>query len=98
VKTDLGVFRGGIPPFCQAGCPVHVLLRPDDIVHDDYSPLRAEIVAKRFRGADYLYTLKLASGTEVLCLVPSHHVHQVHDSIGIHLNVEHLVVFPAAER
>ena len=46
------------------------LVRPDDIVHDDESPWKAEVAAKAFRGADFVYTLKLSSGTRVLSLVP----------------------------
>jgi hypothetical protein len=42
-----------------------VLLRPDDVIHDDRSPTRAEVLHKAFRGADIMYTLRLESGTEV---------------------------------
>ena len=50
---------------CADGCDVDVLLRPDDIVHDDKSALQAEVLHKAFRGADILYTLRLNSGAEV---------------------------------
>ena len=33
---------------------VDVLLRPDDVVHDDASPLSAEVVRKVFRGGDFI--------------------------------------------
>ena len=72
-----------------------VLLRPDDIVHDDASPWQAEVAAKAFRGAEFLYTLKLASGTRVLSLVPSHHDHAIGEKIGIRLAIDHVVAFPA---
>lgn len=72
---------------------VDVLLRPDDIVYDDASPLRAVIVDKAFRGAEILYTLKLAKGGTVLSLVSSHHNHPVGKKIGIKLEVEHVVAF-----
>ena len=36
------------------------------------------------------------SGTQVLCLVPSHHQHALGDDIGIRLEADHLVVFPLA--
>lgn len=32
---------------CKAGCPVDVLLRPDDIEHDDASPMLAEVTQRR---------------------------------------------------
>ncbi len=73
-----------------------VLLRPDDIQHDDASPATAQVVHKAFRGADILYTLKLDSGTEVLSLVPSHHNHELGQKIGIQLEIDHVVAFAAS--
>ncbi len=73
-----------------------VLLRPDDIQHDDASPATAQVVHKAFRGADILYTLKLDSGTEVFSLVPSHHNHEIGQKIGIQLEIDHVVAFAAA--
>jgi iron(III) transport system ATP-binding protein len=98
VKTVFGTFSGDIPSFCETGCPVKVLLRPDDIIHDDDSSVTAEVVAKRFRGSEFLYTLRMDNDTEVLCFAPSHHDHALHTRIGIHLDIEHLVVFPDLER
>ena len=72
---------------------VDVLLRPDDVVHDDASPVTAVVVRKAFRGAEFLYTLRLNSGAEVLALVPSHHDHAVGEAIGIRLEADHVVTF-----
>lgn len=72
---------------------LHVLLRPDDVIHDDASLLKAEVIAKAFRGAEFLYTLKLESGAQVLSLVPSHHNHALGERIGIRLDVDHIVAF-----
>ncbi len=72
---------------------VTVLLRPDDVVHDDTSPLRAEVVRKAFRGAQFLYTLRLASGATLLALVPSHHNHAVGERIGVRVDADHIVTF-----
>jgi iron(III) transport system ATP-binding protein len=77
---------------------VDVLLRPDDVVHDDASPLQAVVVRKAFRGAQFLYTLRLPSGSEVLALVPSHHDHAVGEAIGIRLEAEHVVTFATLPR
>ncbi len=73
---------------------ISLLLRPDDVFHDDASPIKARIVEKAFRGAVFLYTLQLASGTRVLSLAPSHHDHAIGEPMGIRLDVEHLVAFP----
>jgi iron(III) transport system ATP-binding protein len=85
-----------------ANCPVpeafpqgqcDVLLRADDIVHDDASPVRALIERKSFRGSEFLYTLRLPSGEQVLAHVPSHHDHQVGEWVGIRPEVDHVVTF-----
>jgi iron(III) transport system ATP-binding protein len=94
VKTELGRVAGSKPHGLAPGTPAEVLIRPDDMLYDESSPRRALVVERAFRGAEYLYVLRLASGTRVLCLVPSHHQHAVGDEIGIRLEADHLVVFP----
>ncbi len=79
---------------CAPGSRVDVLLRPDDVVHDDASPVRATVLHKAFRGAEFLYTLQLPSGTRVLSMVPSHHNHVLNEAIGIRLDLDHLIAFP----
>ena len=71
-----------------------VLLRADDIVHDDKAPVKAQIVRKAFRGSEFLYTLQLATGESVMAHVPSHHNHAVGEWIGIRAEVDHVVTFP----
>jgi iron(III) transport system ATP-binding protein len=78
---------------CGSGCAVDVLLRPDDVVHDDHAPTRARVVHKAFRGAEFLYTLALDSGATVLSLVPSHHDHAIGEAIGIRLELDHVVAY-----
>ena len=70
-----------------------VLLRADDIVHDDAAPVRARIERKTFRGSEFLYTLRLAGGEQLVAHVPSHHDHQVGEWIGIRAAVDHVVTF-----
>ena len=70
-----------------------VLLRADDIVHDDNAPVKAQIMRKAFRGSEFLYTLKLATGETVMAHVPSHHDHALGEWIGIRAEVDHVVTF-----
>lgn len=70
-----------------------VLLRADDIVHDDEAPVKAQIVRKAFRGSEFLYTLRLASGETLMTHVPSHHNHALGEWIGIRAEVDHVVTF-----
>ena len=73
-----------------------VLLRADDIVHDDDAPVKAEILRKSFRGSEFLYTLRLKTGETVMAHVPSHHDHTVGEWIGIRAEVDHVVTFNRA--
>ena len=93
VKTELGVVSSDIPIEGDLGDTVDVLIRPDDVIHDDDSEETAIVVEKAFRGADFLYFLRTDSGTEILCLAPSHHNHRINERIGIRLDLDHLVVF-----
>ena len=96
VETPLGELED------VAECPLpsafpeglcEVLLRADDVVHDDASPFRAEIVRKAFRGAEFLYTLRLADGQLLQVHVPSHHDHAIGEWVGIRAAVDHVVTF-----
>ena len=93
VVTELGEVTGSMKQSLPAGTVVDLLLRPDDIVHDDASPLQAKVIEKSFRGSEFLYTLELASGSRVISSVPSHHDHHAGEMIGIRLETDHVVVF-----
>jgi len=93
VRTELGRISGSQPHGLEPGSQAEVLIRPDDILYDESSARQATIIERAFRGAEFLYTLQLDSGSEVLCLVPSHHRHAVGERIGIRLEADHLVVF-----
>lgn len=93
VKIELGELELEEDRSNEIGKEIDVLLRADDIQHDDHSTLLAEVVRKTFRGADFLYTLKLSSGTEIYAFVPSHHDHAIGEKIGIHLVADHVVTF-----
>jgi iron(III) transport system ATP-binding protein len=91
IQIELGVLNGQAVP--ANARKLEVLLRPDDVIHDDASPTQAEVLHKAFRGAEILYTLRLQSGSKVLALVPSHHNHALGERIGIRLDVDHVVAF-----
>ncbi|QPF75046.1 ABC transporter ATP-binding protein [Roseateles sp. DAIF2] len=96
VQTPLGELSDAgecALPSAYPGGECEVLLRADDIVHDDDAPVKAQIERKIFRGAEFLYTLRLASGERLVAHVPSHHDHQVGEWIGIRADVDHVVTF-----
>ena len=100
LDTALGRLDGDLPERFAPGDPVYLLVRPDDLLHDATAERTATVTHRTFRGADFLYTLALDNGEEVLCLSPSHHDHPIGTRIGIRLELEHLVVFErvASER
>ncbi|MEO0048277.1 MAG: hypothetical protein RLZZ410_1236 [Pseudomonadota bacterium] len=97
VGPSVDIELGRLPlPQSSYGLPgeaVDVLLRADDIVHDDDSPLQAKVISKAFRGGDFLYTLSLDSGQPIMAMVPSHHNHAIGEKIGIKLVADHVVTF-----
>jgi iron(III) transport system ATP-binding protein len=93
VRTEIGEVKANGDSQWVNGQAVELLLRPDDVIHDDASELRAEVRQRTFRGAEFLYTLKMPSGIELLSLVPSHHNHSIGEHIGIRIEPDHVVAF-----
>jgi iron(III) transport system ATP-binding protein len=93
VQTEVGVMHANGSGRWERGTAVDLLLRPDDVIHDDASTFQAEVCQRAFRGAEFLYTLKLPSGARLLSLVPSHHNHAVGEKIGIRIEPDHVVAF-----
>jgi iron(III) transport system ATP-binding protein len=93
VETELGLIEGEVPADCAPGCPVEVLVRPDDVLLAE-SGISAEVVDRAFRGAEFLYTLRLPSGARLLCLAPSHRWFDVGQTVRVRPDVDHVVMFP----
>ena len=92
INCILGDFVGMVDQFNKDD-KVDLLIRPDDIIHDDDSLFSAKVTEKTFRGSDFLYELELKDGQKIFCYAPSHHNHQVNEVIGIKLELDHLVIF-----
>ena len=92
INCVLGDFVGIVDQFNKDD-KVDLLIRPDDIIHDDDSLFSAKVTEKTFRGSDFLYELELKDGQKIFCYAPSHHNHQVNEVIGIKLDLDHLVIF-----
>lgn len=93
IQTELGVIHGELSDDVPPGTLIELLVRPDDIIHDDNSPSKGIVISRDFRGADHLYTLRMPGNTRLLCLAPSHHNHEVGEQFGIRLQLDHLVIF-----
>ena len=92
VSTILGDLFGDTSKY-KVGSNVSVMIRPDDIIHDDNSSQSAKVLEKIFFGSDFLYKLELSEGEKIFCYTPSHHNHAINEVIGIKPVIDHLILF-----
>ena len=96
-NDDLGTITGNFIKHYPKGSEVQLLLQPEDLEHDDKSNLKFEVVDRRFRGTNFIYTLKTESNKLIPIFVHSHHIHQheVDEKFGIKrpINIDHIVCF-----
>ena len=94
LETPLGLIeKNKLPQTNFDSKDLEMLLRPDDIIHNDESDTMAVVVEKQFRGTEFLYKLLYNDQYPLLCFAPSHHNHKIGESIGIQLEMEHYVIF-----
>ncbi|WP_018871860.1 ABC transporter ATP-binding protein [Thioalkalivibrio sp. ALJ16] len=94
VDTTFGQIEGTLSESLPPGAAVDVLVRPDDIAIDNEAgTLQTEVIDKAFRGADFLYTLRMPDGISVLCMAPSHDNFVIGEHVRLRLDFTHLVVF-----
>ena len=96
-NEELGTITGNfVKPF-PLGADVKLLIQPEDLEHDDKSNLQLEVVDRKFRGTNFIYTLKTIKNLLIPVFVHSHHIHQhdVQEKFGIKrpIHIEHLVCF-----
>ena len=96
-SADLGTITGDFIKHYPKGSEVQLLLQPEDLEHDDQSNLKLEVVDRKFRGTNFIYTLKTMSNKLIPVFVHSHHIHQhqVDEKFGIKrpINIDHIVCF-----
>ena len=92
VSTILGDLFGDTSKY-KVGSNVSVMIRPDDIIHDDNSSQSAKVLEKIFFGSDFLYKLEISEGEKIFCYTPSHHNHAINEVIGIKPVIDHLILF-----
>jgi len=96
-NDDLGIIKGNFTKRYPKGSNVKLLLQPEDLEHDDKSNLKLEVVDRKFRGTNFIYTLKTKSNRLIPVFVHSHHIHQheIDEKFGIRkpINIDHIVCF-----
>ena len=96
-NSELGTIKGKFVKKQSIGSSVKLLIQPEDLEHDDKSELILEVVDRKFRGTNFIYTLKTKGNQTIPVFVHSHHEHQhkIKDKFGIKtpIYVDHLVCF-----
>ena len=96
-NDDLGTIKGKFIKHYPKGSDVQLLLQPEDLEHDDKSNLKLEVVDRKFRGTNFIYTLKTLGNLLIPVFVHSHHMHQheVDEKFGIKrpISIDHIVCF-----
>ena len=96
-NEDLGTITGNFARPFPIGSKVKLLIQPEDLEHDDSSNLKLEVVDRKFRGSNFIYTLKTLSNKLIPVFVHSHHIHQheVDEKFGIKrpIHIDHIVCF-----
>ena len=96
-NKDLGTIEGNFIKHYPNGSNVQLLIQPEDLEHDDQSNLKLEVVDRKFRGTNFIYTLRTKSNTLIPVFVHSHHIHQheVDEKFGIKrpIHIDHIVCF-----
>ena len=96
-NEDLGTIKGNFIKYYPKGSSVKLLLQPEDLEHDDKSNLKLEVVDRKFRGTNFIYTLKTNSDLLIPVFVHSHHEHQheADEKFGIKrpIHIDHIVCF-----
>ena len=93
----LGIIKVNFVKKYKKGTSVKLLVQSEDLEHDDKSNLKLEVVDRKFRGTNFIYTLKTESSKLIPVFVHSHHIHQheVDEKFGIKrpIHIDHIVCF-----
>ena len=93
LTTPIAEFdQATVPCHWQEGNDCVLLVRPDDIVHDDKAQLKAKVIRRYFKGAQFLFELD-CQGYRLHCYASAHHNHMPDDQIGIRFDMQHSIIF-----
>jgi iron(III) transport system ATP-binding protein len=90
VETELGNFAFDGPAPARE---VDLLLRPDDVDLQPDPAGQGRIVAREFKGADNLYSVRLPSGRTVRSVQPSEAIYQIGQRVLLRAHLDHVLLF-----
>ncbi|HLT14593.1 MAG TPA: ABC transporter ATP-binding protein [Marinobacter sp.] len=93
IESELGVIHGNRAYNWKPGTLVDILIRPDDIVHDEDSSLQPRVVEKTFAGTSTLYRFRCSEDTEFEALFRSHLDFHLGEHVPVRVEADHLIAF-----
>ncbi|MEM9605491.1 MAG: ABC transporter ATP-binding protein [Pseudomonadota bacterium] len=98
VQTEIGDFElCASQSHLRQQDTVELLIRPEDVVHDEGSATRASVVSRHYRGADCLCAIDVQGHTRLLSLVPANRAFDVGDRVGVRVRIEKPLAFPSGD-
>ncbi|GGD67936.1 ABC transporter ATP-binding protein [Lacimicrobium alkaliphilum] len=95
VESALGVLDCGYSLQAPCNTSVELMIRPHQLCFTEQSDVKAKICDKVFRGADFLYQLELENGEQLFCAAAIEEDFPQGQWVGIELNLNQAVLFPA---
>ncbi|MBI4331378.1 MAG: ABC transporter ATP-binding protein [Chloroflexi bacterium] len=95
ILTEIGAFPCKLG--LADGARVEMMLRPDDVQLFPDEAGGAEIIARRFRGPQNLYTIRLPSGKHVHSSQPSTVLFDPGMRVNLKVELSHVVAFPIVD-
>lgn len=77
----------------QVGTSYRLLVRPDDIVYQADSSIKAKVLHSFFKSVTFIYLLELANGEQIYAQLGQKDAIQIGDTIGISVDMDHVVFF-----
>jgi len=96
-NEDLGEIKGEFTKSFSTNQSVNLLIQPEDLIYDEKSELKFDIIEKKFRGANFIYILKTKNNKKIPVLVHSHNQSELLNAnkFGIKkpIYIDHLICF-----
>jgi iron(III) transport system ATP-binding protein len=96
-NEDLGEIKGEFTKSFSTNQSVDLLIQPEDLIYDEKSELKFDIIEKKFRGANFIYILKTKNNKKIPVLVHSHNQSELLNAnkFGIKkpIYIDHLICF-----
>lgn len=94
-STEIGdiTYKNRTEKDAEVGESYRLLVRPDDIVYQADSLIKAKVLHSFFKSVTFIYLLELANGEQIYAQLGQKDAIQIGDTIGISVDMDHVVFF-----